>query len=103
LLGTPQVVCYRTATISWLIARLLIKVRYISLVNLVLGKECVKELIQFGFTEKNLKASLGNILTDPLYRQHMADGYSELEGKLGDQDASASAAAIVCRMASESR
>ncbi|MFA5814930.1 MAG: lipid-A-disaccharide synthase [Bacteroidales bacterium] len=101
LLGTPQVVCYKTAPVSYLIARMLIKIKYISLVNLILDRSCIDELIQNNYTVGNLKNSLERILKDTGFRQQIADGYRELNEKLGDTEASATAATIVCRMAME--
>lgn len=102
LLGTPQVVCYKTAVISWLIARVLIQVKFISLVNLILGRYCIDELIQFQCTATNLEKSLGRILTEPGFRKEMTDGYREMDLRLGEMEASATSAAIVYRMAIES-
>jgi lipid-A-disaccharide synthase len=97
LLGTPQVVCYTTSPVSWLIARIVIKVRYISLVNLILDQSCIEELIQFNYTALNLNNSLSRVLNDPAYIAQMTDGYRNLNEKLGDNDASATAADVICR------
>ncbi len=97
LLGTPQVVCYTTSPVSWLIARIVIKVRYISLVNLILDRFCIEELIQFRYNSRNLKINLDRILTDPEFIRQMTDGYRELNKKIGEKEASATAADIVCR------
>lgn len=102
LLGTPQVVCYKTLPVSYLIARFLIRTKYISLVNLILDRHCVDELIQYKFTPGNLRNSLKRILPDSGFRQKVLDGYRELDEKLGEKEASATAAAIVCHMASKS-
>jgi lipid-A-disaccharide synthase len=99
LLGTPQVVCYKTLPVSYLIARFLIRTKYISLVNLILERHCVDELIQYKFTPGNLRNSLNRILPGSGFRQKVIDGYRELDEKLGDKEASATAAAIICRMA----
>jgi lipid-A-disaccharide synthase len=80
---------------------MLVKIKYISLVNLILDRPCVDELIQNSYTAGNLKNSLARILTDAGIRQHITDGYLELNAKLGDKQASATAAAIVCRFAME--
>lgn len=101
LLGIPQVVCYKTSPVSFLIARMLIKTKYISLVNLILDRPCIVELIQNRCTVGNIKNSLERILQDTAFRQQIADGYSELDEKLGYTEASATAAAIICRMAKE--
>jgi len=99
LLEIPQVVCYKTAPFSYLIARLVAKVKYISLVNLILDKPCVDELIQNRYTAANLKSSLERILPDSESRKKMVEGYQEMNALLGPDQASATAAAIVCRMA----
>ncbi len=101
LLGIPQVVCYKTAPVSYLIARFLIKIKYISLVNLILNRSCIDELIQHRCTAANIKSSLRKILPNGRSRQQIIDGYRELEVKIGNTEASATAAAIVCRMAME--
>jgi lipid-A-disaccharide synthase len=103
LVGTPQVVCYKALPVSYLIARVLIRVKHISLVNLILDRSCIEELIQTRFNAGNLATSLRKILSDALYRKQIADGYRELNEKLGDTEASVTAAAIVCRMAMEPR
>jgi lipid-A-disaccharide synthase len=99
LIGTPQVVCYKAATLSWLIARLLIKVKHISLVNLILNKPCVEELIQYQFTARNVKNCLERILTNGSAIKQISEGYKELDEILGEKNASDTAAAIVCRVA----
>jgi lipid-A-disaccharide synthase len=101
LLGTPQVVCYKTAPISYLIARILIRIRYISLVNLILDRQCVEELIQGKCTPGTMAVSLNRLLTDPDARNRMSESYRQLDERIGDQHASSAAAAIVCRIASE--
>jgi lipid-A-disaccharide synthase len=103
LLGTPQVVCYRTNTLSYLIARVLIRVDYISLVNLILGKPCIKELIQRGCNDRNVERELSSLLNDEGYRKEVHRGYGELETLIGAGNASATAAAVICRVASTAR
>ncbi|MFO7617069.1 MAG: lipid-A-disaccharide synthase [Bacteroidales bacterium] len=92
LLRTPQVVCYRTAPLSYLIARVLVKVRYISLVNLILDESCVVELIQGKLTATRIRQELGRLLDDQESRKALLDGYERLVGMLGDTPASAVAA-----------
>lgn len=101
LLGIPQVVCYKTAPVSYLIARILVKIKYISLVNLILDKACIVELIQNRCTAANIKINLERILKDSGYRQQITDGYQQMNEQLGHTEASATAAAIICRMAVE--
>ncbi|MCI5056299.1 MAG: lipid-A-disaccharide synthase [Flavobacteriales bacterium] len=83
----PQVVCYKANTLSYFLARLLIKVDYISLVNLIMEKEVVKELIQFECNKKNLEQEL-NALLEPQNRQNMLRSYTELIEILGNSGAS---------------
>jgi lipid-A-disaccharide synthase len=92
LLGVPLVVCYRGSFISYLIARRFIRVRYISLVNLILGREAVRELIQDDFNHENLKSELRRILKDIRVRNNMKDDFIELKQLVGDAGASRRAA-----------
>src|SRR5919205_2097875 len=64
LFGVPEVVCYRGSNISYQIAKRLIRIKYISLVNLIMDKLVVKELIQNELTVKNLEQELFAILSD---------------------------------------
>lgn len=96
LLKTPQVVCYKANTLSYYIARKLVKVPYISLVNLVLEKEAVKELIQNELNTKQLTSELQKILplnSDARFAQ--LENYKLLEQKLGGEGASARTAARI--------
>lgn len=102
LIGIPQVVCYKTAPVSYLIGRLVVKVRFISLVNLILNRACIDELIQNRCTVNNLGMSLAKILPEGGNKSEIADGYTELLEKLGDNEASATAASIVYRLATGS-
>lgn len=64
LIGTPQIVCYVTNSFNMFLARLFVKINFISLVNLILNKETVKELIQSDVNAKNIKSELKLILTE---------------------------------------
>jgi lipid-A-disaccharide synthase len=88
LMGTPQVVCYRGDPVSFAIARRLVKVRFISLVNLILDREAVRELIQFLLTEKNLVDELTAILPGGEKRNIMVEDYNSLKNILGPSGAS---------------
>ena len=88
LFDIPQVVCYKGDAISFAIARRLVKVRQISLVNLILGREVVRELIQFLLTENNLVNALKDILPDGRDRERMLQDYRELKDILGPAGAS---------------
>ncbi len=92
LLGVPLVVCYRGSFLSYKIAKRFIKVDYISLVNLIMGKEVVRELIQNDFNGRNLKGELDKILGDDKYRNTMLAGMHDLRLRLGEPGASKRAA-----------
>jgi lipid-A-disaccharide synthase len=88
LLNIPQVVCYKGDQISFQIARQIVKIRVFSLVNLIMGKEVVKELIQFLLTEENLVKELSAILPGGSGREKMLSDYAELRKILGPSGAS---------------
>ncbi len=94
LFKVPEVVCYKGNTISYHIAKRIINLDYISLVNLIMDREVVKELIQHEFNVKNLKAELQKILK-PEVREKMFSDYFELEQKLGGKGASANTAKLI--------
>ena len=88
LFKIPQVVCYKSSWISIMIGRFLLRnLKFISLVNLILDKEVVKELIQENLNEKNLTSELNNILEGD-HRIDMLKSYNELIDKLGNKGAS---------------
>jgi lipid-A-disaccharide synthase len=87
LFKVPEVVCYKGGWISYQIAKRIITLKFISLVNLIMDKEVVKELIQDDFNTKNLRAELQKIL-DPKHRENLRKQYDELELKLGGAGAS---------------
>jgi len=78
LFGVPEVVCYKGSPISYQIARRLIKVKYISLVNLIMDKLVVHELIQDELTPENLRRELDDLLHNPERQQHLAADYCQL-------------------------
>lgn len=84
LIGTPQVVCYRGSIISITIARWFIKVKYISLVNLIMNREVVKELIQKDFTLHSTVSELRALLLDGPRRNAMLSDYAILRSMLGE-------------------
>ena len=87
LFKVPQVVCYKANAISYQIAKRLITLNYISLVNLIMNKEVVKELIQQEMNTRNLRTELTKILNLP-HREKLLVTYAELEAKLGGIGAS---------------
>lgn len=88
LLGTPQVVCYRASSVSMWIARRLVKLRFISLVNLVVDREVVRELIQNDFSVAQAAAELRAILPSGQKLDLIERGYAELRERLGGEGAS---------------
>jgi lipid-A-disaccharide synthase len=88
LLNIPQVVCFRGDFFSMLIAWIVIKVKYISLVNLIMGREVVKELVQYSLTEKNLLSELKAVLPGGAGREKILSDYKLLKDKLGPVGAS---------------
>jgi len=92
LFGVPQVVCYKGNPVSFWLATKLVNVKYISLVNLIMDKEVVKELIQTDLNEKNLKRELGKLLRNEGYRKQVLEDYRSLWHQLGDTHASDTAA-----------
>ncbi|MCB4808219.1 lipid-A-disaccharide synthase [Tamlana sp. 62-3] len=98
LFKVPQVVCYKGSNISYQIAKRIITLKYISLVNLVMDKEVVTELIQNDFNRKRLKQELNNILNEDM-RKTMFLNYFELEKKLGGKGASKKTAELIFKNA----
>jgi len=96
LIGIPQVVCYKTQWLTYAIAKQIIKLPYISLVNLILDKEAVTELIQKELNTKTLKNALTAILSGPNRAQQLKD-YLILKEKLGAGGASKRAAALIVK------
>ena len=91
LLRTPQVVCYNgeAPRLSYFLFKTVVKVKYISLVNLIYGGEAVKELMMQYLTEDNLRRELSRILTDASAREKMLNAYDEIIRRLGSPGASA--------------
>jgi lipid-A-disaccharide synthase len=94
LMRVPLVVCYRGGAINYQIAKRLIHVKYISLVNLILDKMLVRELIQQELTKASLQEALNYILSEE-GRSTLEEGYSELIHKLGGPGASAKVASEI--------
>lgn len=95
LFYVPEVVCYKGNKISYLIAKNLIKVKYISLVNLIMDKPVVKELIQNDLTLENIEAELKLLLTNHKVQRQLLDDYEDLRYKLGNAGASNNAATVI--------
>jgi lipid-A-disaccharide synthase len=96
LYGVPEVICYKGNAFSYHIARRLIKIKFIGLVNLIMDKEVMKELIQNELTVENLKKELGLLLNDSCKQQQVKEDYTALRNLLKQGgNASANAAAII--------
>ncbi|GAA3773465.1 lipid-A-disaccharide synthase [Corallibacter vietnamensis] len=94
LFKVPQVVCYKGSWISYQIGKRIVNLKFISLVNLIMNKEVVTELIQDDFNSKNLKKELDKIL-DEYQRTKFFMNYYELEKKLGGKGASKKTAELI--------
>lgn len=92
LIGTPQVVGYAVSAFNYRIAKMIIKVKYISLGNLIADRLVFRELIQKDLTADNLTAEIRRLIEDKKYREKMLDGYREIRQALGGSGASAAVA-----------
>lgn len=79
LFAVPEIICYKGGNISYHIAKRLIKIKFIGLVNLIMDKEVVKELIQNDLTVKNISTELKKLLEDPQRQQNLKKDYTELK------------------------
>jgi len=97
LLNVPQAVCYRMPMpkLTWWGFKHILHTPYISLVNLICGREVVKELFAKFFTVDNIRKELKQLLHVQSYRRNMLDNYEEMRQKLGEPGASDRAASII--------
>ncbi len=103
LLGTPMIVCYRLSRLSGLLARALIRVPWISLANLVLGRSVVPELHLAAATGERLATEALRLLADPVARAAQLAAFRELAGQLGEPGVGARAARFVLAEAGAAR
>jgi len=94
LFKVPEVVCYKGSWASYQIAKRIVTLKYISLVNLIMDREVVTELIQEDCNSKRIKAELQKLL-DPINRNQVLAQYDLLEAKLGGSGASEKTAALI--------
>ncbi len=94
LFNIPQVVCYKTSPLTFIIAKLFVHIKHISLVNIILNKESISELIQGKLTIENLKNELTLITTGPKREQILSD-YDSLVKLIGEKGASKRIAKIM--------
>src|SRR5258705_6398197 len=101
LFGVPEAVCYKRSFLSYEIGRRLVKVKFISLVNLIMDRLVVKELIQNDMNVKNLQHELHELLTNEQRKEQLKKDYADLKNILsekgpdGYRDASAKAAQLI--------
>ena len=95
LMGVPQIVCYSSNRISYWIAKSVIKVKYISLVNLILDKPSITELIQDEFNPSKLKSEINRLMEDKSHLKTIENDYSKLRKMLGDLKPSEKVAELV--------
>ena len=101
LFGVPQVVCYETPIpkIAGWIRKKMLKVKYISLVNLIADREVVRELVADTFTVENIENELRAILPEnSTARKAMLEGYKEVQQRLGNENAPENAARIMVEL-----
>jgi lipid-A-disaccharide synthase len=99
LFAVPEIVCYKGNELSYQLAKRLVKIKFISLVNLIMNKEVVKELIQKDLTVQNLVKELTTLLNDPKKQQQLAVDYTALKNLLSlGGNASANAARAVYKL-----
>lgn len=94
--GVPEVVCYKAGILSFLIARLIAKVKFIALPNLIAGKEVVKELIQKDMNTGKLVNELNKLLL-PENVNHLKEEYQKIKAALGKEGASERAAELMVK------
>lgn len=94
LFKVPQVVCYKVDYIFYKIAMMVVKVKFASLVNLIMDKEVVRELIQYDFNAENLCLELDKLLNSK-HRDKILSDYEELHQELGGPGASKKAAELM--------
>ena len=100
LFGVPQVVCYETPLpmLIGFLRRKMLKVRFISLVNLIADSEVVKELVADTFSVENIRRELSLVLPGGEGREAMLEGYAEVARRLGNEVAPDNAARIIHRL-----
>ncbi|MCG8310574.1 MAG: lipid-A-disaccharide synthase [Cytophagales bacterium] len=100
LFEVPQVVVYRTSRMNYAIGKRFVKVDHISLVNLIVNKEIVKELIQEDVTAHSISKELEHILEDEPYRTRILNGYKKMRGTLKGINASGNTAKEIFELVS---
>jgi lipid-A-disaccharide synthase len=94
LFNVPQVVCYKTSPFTYHVGKWFVKIRYFSLVNIIMGREVVKEFLQFNLKE-SIERELDEILHNAAYRNDILSGYKELADISGGYGASSRVASLM--------
>ncbi len=100
LLQTPQIVVYKTDWVFYSLAKIVIQIKYISLVNIILDKLAVPELIQANFSVEHMTAKLRELLTKGTIYQQQKEDYIALQQRVGDSGASKKTASFIYSAAS---
>lgn len=95
IIGTPQAVAYKMSPVTYIIGRNILKIKYISLANLIIDRPAFKEFLQEYFTPENLVSEVRRILEDSLYRESMLRDYTLIREKLGGSGASSAIAKAI--------
>ncbi|MCK5732607.1 MAG: lipid-A-disaccharide synthase, partial [Candidatus Latescibacteria bacterium] len=98
ILGTPMLILYRASFLSYLIGRMVVKIPYIGLPNIVAGRKIVPELIQREVRAERIATQAMAVLSDAGERRTMQEGLAEVRAKLGEKGASERVAGIVGEM-----
>nr|HML85047.1 lipid-A-disaccharide synthase [Bacteroidales bacterium] len=88
LFSVPEVICYKGGWLSYFIARMLIKIKFIGLANLIMDKGIVREMIQGDLTVKALERELDRLINDKGYRGQLQKDYADLKQLLGGSGSS---------------
>jgi len=97
-MGVPMVVAYRVSPLSFSIGKLVVKTPYVSLVNLIAGREVVPELLQDDVTPQLLAERASSILEDDIYRKEMIVNLNKVRESIGGRGASEKTARIAMNM-----
>ena len=98
IVGTLQVVVYKTSWLTYLIGRMLVEIKFISLVNLIAERKVVEELIQQDYNANTILKHIDKLLHDESTIREMKEGYAEISKKLGQKKAAQNAASEIISM-----
>ena len=97
LFNVPQIVCYKSSLFSYLVGKIFIKLKFISLVNIIMEKEVVKELIQNDCTKRNIVYELSQLLKNENILRVKKE-YEKLRGRLGGEETSLKVAKLITKV-----